>query len=271
MASQEQRKAETRQRLLDAAALLFAERGIEAVSIDTVAEAADRTSGAVYAHFGGKEGLLSALLENLINESAAVMDAELSVAPMEEGPSDEHLAALWRTFASPPPGPSAGWMLLEHELWLYASRNDAAREHFAARFAEARRRVVESTASWPDDGLSELPGTPDQVASLLVALLVGLEMQHRVDPGAVSDETAVLGLRAVTGLRAAPTDRDTTSDTTPEIVQDHPTRTTERTTTSRTPKPGNPRRTSPTRSSTCSAPRTRSTGTPSRTTPASGP
>ena len=105
MASQEQRKAETRQRLLDAAALLFAERGIEAVSIDTVAEAADRTSGAVYAHFGGKDGLLNALLENLINESAAVMDAELSVAPTAEGPSDEHLAALWRTFASPPPGP----------------------------------------------------------------------------------------------------------------------------------------------------------------------
>ena len=62
MASQEQRKAETRQRLLDAAALLFAERGIEAVSIDTVAEAADRTSGAVYAHFGGKDGVLLASL-----------------------------------------------------------------------------------------------------------------------------------------------------------------------------------------------------------------
>jgi AcrR family transcriptional regulator len=232
VASQEQRKAETRQRLLDAAALLFAERGIEAVSIDTVAEAADRTSGAVYAHFGGKEGLLSALLENLINESAAVMDAELSVAPMAEGPSDEHLAALWRTFASPPPGPSAGWMLLEHELWLYASRNEAARLRFADRFAEARRRVVESTTSWPEEG-TDLPGTSDQVASLLVALLVGLEMQHRVDPSAVSDETAVLGLRLVTGLRAA------SDPTTPS--------TTERSTPSRTPEPGTARRTSPTR------------------------
>jgi len=171
------------------------------------------------------------------------------VAPMEEGPSDEHLAALWRTFASPPPGPSAGWMLLEHELWLYASRNDGAREHFAARFAEARRRVVESTASWPDDGLSELPGTPDQVASLLVALLVGLEMQHRVDPGAVSDETAVLGLRAVTGLRAAQADipPETDLEIDPETVPDPPTPTTERSTTSRTPKSGAPRRTSPTR------------------------
>lgn len=200
MASQEQRKAETRQRLLDAAALLFAERGIEAVSIDTIAEAADRTSGAVYAHFGGKEGLLAALLENLINESAAVMDAELSVATDEAGQSDEHLAALWRTFASPPPGPSAGWMLLEHELWLYASRHDAARANFADRFAEARRMVVDSVGTWPAEGRADPPGTPEQVAPLLVALLVGLEMQHRVDPDAISDETAVLGIRAVTGL-----------------------------------------------------------------------
>ena len=118
-------------------------------------------------------------------------------------------------------------MLLEHELWLYASRNDAARAHFAARFAEARRRVVESTASWPDDGRSELPGTPDQVASLLVALLVGLEMQHRVDPGAVTDETAVLGLRAVTGLRAddrpsRPTEHDRPEHDRPGHDRSHP-------------------------------------------------
>jgi len=262
VASQEKRKAETRQRLLDAAALLFAERGIEAVSIDTIAEAADRTSGAVYAHFGGKDGLLSALLENLVNESASVMDAELSVAPTAESPSDEHLAALWRTFASPPPGPSAGWMLLEHELWLYASRNEAARTRFAERFAEARRMVVDSTGSWPDDGRSDPPGTPDQVAPLLVALLVGLEMQHRVDPTAISDETAVIGLRAVTGLRTTTGPAPAAATPTPAATVAGRTRpkasgpkasgakrtgaATARTTAART-APATPRRTTPTR------------------------
>ncbi len=53
--------------------------GIDAVSIDTVADAADRTSGAVYAHFGGKDGLLIALLDELVNDMAAVMEAELTV------------------------------------------------------------------------------------------------------------------------------------------------------------------------------------------------
>ena len=166
VASQEQRKAETRQRLLDAAALLFAERGIEAVSIDTIAEAADRTSGAVYAHFGGKEGLLNALLENLVNESAAVMDAELSVAPTAS-PSDEQLAALWRTFASPPRARAPGGCCSSTSCGSTPAATSAARAHFAARFAEARRLVVDSIGAWPAEGRADLPGTPEQVAPLL--------------------------------------------------------------------------------------------------------
>ncbi len=62
--TQQERKAETRARLLAAAAELFADQGIDAVSVDAVAEAAGRTSGAVYAHFGSKQGLLLALLDS---------------------------------------------------------------------------------------------------------------------------------------------------------------------------------------------------------------
>lgn len=200
VATQEQRKAETRRRLLDAAAELFSERGIDAVSIDTIAEAADRTSGAVYAHFGGKDGLLTALLEELKDETAGVMQAELSVGD----DIDAELAAAWRTFADPPPGPGRGWMLLEHELWLYAARHDEARDRLARRFAAARRQVAVMMQQWVDSGDAVLPADPDEVGTLLVALLVGLEMQHRVDPDAVADTTAVTGLRAVTGFGQVP-------------------------------------------------------------------
>src|ERR1700738_3884681 len=116
MASQEERKAAPRRRLLEAAAQLFAARGIEGVSIDAVAEAADRTSGAVYAHFGGKEGVLAALLDTLTNETAALITAEQAAA----ADTDSKLGALWRTIADPPSDNK--WMLLEHELWLYACR-----------------------------------------------------------------------------------------------------------------------------------------------------
>ena len=71
MATQEARKAETRQRLLDAAADLFATKGVHGVSLDAIAEAADRTTGAVYSHFGGKAGLLLALLDQTSRQVAA--------------------------------------------------------------------------------------------------------------------------------------------------------------------------------------------------------
>ena len=77
--TQEERKAETRARLLAAAADLFADQGIDAVSVDAVAEAAGRTSGAVYAHFGSKQGLLLALLDSWKDSVLTVLLAEVAV------------------------------------------------------------------------------------------------------------------------------------------------------------------------------------------------
>jgi AcrR family transcriptional regulator len=196
VATQDERKAETRRRLLAAASELFAAQGIEGTSIDTVAEAAERTSGALYAHFGGKDGLLAALLDDLANETAAVITAEQSLAEN----ADRELEALWRTFSEPPSGHN--WMLLEHELWLYGCRHQEARSRAAARFAQGRHRVAASIRAWADDAGAEPPASPEQTAGLLIALLVGLEMQHRLDPEAIETSTAVAGLRAVTGLPA---------------------------------------------------------------------
>src|SRR5215510_213008 len=69
--TQEERKAETRTRLIAAAADLFARKGFHAVSAEAVADAADRTTGALYSHFGSKDGLLLALVEQWLDESAA--------------------------------------------------------------------------------------------------------------------------------------------------------------------------------------------------------
>ena len=68
MATQQTRRADTRVRLLAAAAELFAERGVDSTSIGAIAELADRTSGAVYDHFGGKDGVLVALLDSWVVE-----------------------------------------------------------------------------------------------------------------------------------------------------------------------------------------------------------
>src|SRR5947209_18295805 len=67
-----ERKARTRAALLEAAARVYARRGFEGATLDEVAEEAGFTKGAVYDHFGSKENLLVALLdEHLTSEIAA--------------------------------------------------------------------------------------------------------------------------------------------------------------------------------------------------------
>ncbi len=57
------RKAETRTLLLEAGLGLFAERGVESVALDEVAEAAGFTKGAIYRQFPSKGAFVLALFE----------------------------------------------------------------------------------------------------------------------------------------------------------------------------------------------------------------
>src|SRR5437764_15413442 len=65
------RRAQTRARLLEAAARVYARRGFEAATLDEVAEEAGFTKGAVYDHFGSKEKLLLALLDEHLSAQIA--------------------------------------------------------------------------------------------------------------------------------------------------------------------------------------------------------
>lgn len=205
MATQGERRAQTRRALLDAAAALFAERGVDGASIDAIAEAADRTSGAVYDHFGGKDGILFALLEGWVDDVAAVIGAELVAATSLE----ERMAALWRNISRPVAG-DGNWIALEHELWSYATRNDEARSRLAARYRSAWAGVDEAARSWTGTGPD---ADTDAVGPALLGLLLGLEMMRRLDPGVVTDDLAVTSLCGV--VRSL-----TTSDHTSHLTQE---------------------------------------------------
>jgi len=198
MATQGERRAETRQRLLDAAADLFATRGVEGSSVDAIAEAADRTSGAIYDHFGGKEGILFALLEGWVDDVAAVISAEL----IGTDTLDERLAALWRNITHPPGDDR--WIRLEHELWSYAARDERAREHLARRYRAAWDSVDAAVAEWAADDGRPAPAHPTGAA--VIGALLGLEMMRRIDSSAIDDRTAVATLR---GAIAAPSLQET--------------------------------------------------------------
>ncbi len=194
--TQQDRKAETRARLLAAAADLFAAQGIDAVSVDAVAEAADRTSGAVYAHFGSKQGLLLALLDSWKDSLLTVLLAEVAVSDSPAG----QLAAVWANVADPSGGKAATWSLLEHELWLRAARDPEVADVLRVRDAEALRYSARQLESWTAAVGARPAAPPADLAVLVKALLTGLALQRRLAPGSVPDDLAVRGLAALVGL-----------------------------------------------------------------------
>src|ERR1700733_8875581 len=74
MAEPTQRRAETRQRILDAAGLLFREHGIDGVGVDAVMREAGLTHGGFYLHFASKEALAAEVAQSLLEKAAARWD-----------------------------------------------------------------------------------------------------------------------------------------------------------------------------------------------------
>ena len=67
-----QAAAENRQRILDAAAELFREHGIDGAGVDAITEAAGLTHGAFYSQFGSKEEVVAEALRLALDESREV-------------------------------------------------------------------------------------------------------------------------------------------------------------------------------------------------------
>lgn len=195
--TQEQRRAETRRRLLDAARTVVAERGVTGATVEAMAAAADRTSGAIYDHFDGKDGLIVALLDQWKDAATAATLDDLAHA---QSPT-ERLRSVWANFAAPRSEDGDQWVLLEHELWLYACRQSDAHAAAAGRYAEIRARLAQGLGEGMlGDGSQPSPTDAEAAATLMIGLMVGLEMQRRLEPSAVPDRLAVLGLRALAAI-----------------------------------------------------------------------
>ncbi|MFZ0664847.1 MAG: TetR/AcrR family transcriptional regulator [Acidimicrobiales bacterium] len=193
--TQQQRRADTRARLVDAAAELFAERGIDGVSVDAVAAAAGRTSGAVYDHFGSKHGLLLALLDGWSGALVAVISAQFEISE----DLNDRLGAVWDNVCANPSEDVRRLFLLEHEMWLRAARDPRLASALERRTRESNERVARGLARWSAQGRIELVADPETVAALLNAMVLGLHMQHQADPRALDRQAAVAAFSNLIG------------------------------------------------------------------------
>src|SRR5262245_47117532 len=114
----ERRKARTAGAILDAAERLFLSRGYTATTIEDLSESADVAVGSIYVHFGGKEGIYSALVDRALalDERYGEEGYAAGDTPLERlvGVAESYLRfarehpAYFRLFRFPPPDrPSA--------------------------------------------------------------------------------------------------------------------------------------------------------------------
>jgi AcrR family transcriptional regulator len=93
-------KAATRERIMQAAMAVFAERGYQATSVDEIARRAGSSKGGVYFHFANKQAIFEALITDLV----AMLESAVREAIAHEHGAlarvDAALSTVIRTFSA---------------------------------------------------------------------------------------------------------------------------------------------------------------------------
>jgi AcrR family transcriptional regulator len=181
--TREQSKANTRERLLDAARTVFASSGFHGASVEEIAAAAGFSTGALYSNFDGKEDLFLALMQREVevhaSEIAQAVAARDSVAERAAGGARQWMAMIER---------EPELVLLFTEFWAYGVREAAVRPKVAARFAHVRALLTKLIADGAREFDLELELPAEQLAIAIDALADGIARQKLADPDAVPDE-----------------------------------------------------------------------------------
>jgi AcrR family transcriptional regulator len=167
-------KNRTRERILDAAVVAFAEQGYEGTSLATVAQSVGLSQPGVLHHFRSKRGLLMAVLErrDQIDRVRFGMDSV-------DGPDVlDHLADLMAHNATVP-GLVQSFSVLTGES---AAENHTAHDHFTRRYAELRSHFAKMLTGAQERGEIRPEADCAAAATEIIAMMDGLQLQWLHDP-----------------------------------------------------------------------------------------
>ncbi len=200
------RKAETRARLLEAAARVYARRGFNGATLEEVAAEAGFTKGAVYAHFGSKENLLLALMEEHLAQQ--VID-QIELFDRERITWERPLAGSARYMEQLEEDPDPFRLFVE--LWVYAQRDERLRTRLAVGMEALRATFARFAAASAEDAGLEPPEQvmTRQFANVMLGLSLGLPMLKLIDPESV--QSSLLGATISTLIRAVESNQDAVS------------------------------------------------------------
>jgi AcrR family transcriptional regulator len=189
--TQEQRRAETERRVLDAATALIARSGSRSVTLAQVGEAAGYSRGIVYHQFGSRERLIEAVLDQ----------AQRLDLPEYSGNGLEHLVGIVESYlqAVARRTPSASAFL---QLWMEAVAADqVVAPLFAQRDDGFRQFLSDAVRRGVADGSVRSDVDPTAAGAVLMALLRGTSLQLIATPPV--DDAHALTREAVRTVRTA--------------------------------------------------------------------
>ena len=177
--TREEKKAETRREILNAAAAVFIRSGFQGASVEQITAEAGFTRGAFYSNFESKEQLFVELLHDRVYQGYREM--------LERVPKNvsavERLRWAGRDLMERYERDEDRWLFA---LWLECLAHAARSPDFrslAATFWSGNRA---GTAAQVEEVFGELekapPVEPKHLATALIALDIGLALQHLVDP-----------------------------------------------------------------------------------------
>ena len=192
--SRKEAQEQTRERVVAAAAKVFARRGYHRATVDEIASEAGFTIGALYSNFAGKQELFLAIADRQVEQRAGEFRAIAEVAE-GEGDASSEAAAQFRNVLEADPD----WPLLFYEFWSLSVRNPELQGELAKRRDAIRDALAETLERVAKRHGFELRFPAPVLATAIAASLNGLAFERAADPKALPDDvfaefvTAVLG------------------------------------------------------------------------------
>ena len=186
------RREATRQRVIDAAREVFAERGVFGGTVEDICERAGFTRGAFYSNFADKADVLEALVEREHDRLLEQLDANFGLVDElgdDAGAPEAWMGAIVERFLGAVPVDRRYW-LIQAELELLAIRDPEG----SRRFREAEARFRERIREYLVRGMArlgrEFTAEPTAVTDAVIAIVEGTAYRAlalgRDDPSAIA-------------------------------------------------------------------------------------
>jgi len=187
MATQEERRASTRQTLLEAAVAALIDGGLAGFTTAEVVRRADSSNGALFRHFPTRADLLAATVEHIFDRLRRDYEETFESLPADKRTIPHLIERLWDVMSDP--ALAAVFELYTSsrtDAWMQAAIEPVVTDH-VERWQQLARELVAQVVDVDD-------ATIDQAVTLAILSMQGLAINLMAKPDPEAADQLIAGL-----------------------------------------------------------------------------